>query len=181
MRLINKPRTVLHPVPSSLAHRCVGSILSLILSACWLYGQVSVDRRVDSLLALMTLDEKVGQLVQLSDPSPETKELIRQGRIGSFLNVVGVNETRKLQQIAVKESRLKIPLIFGLDVIHGFRTTFPIPLATACRLKELSALQQLKQQRLESTGHFHLWLISHEMRDGVVSLKVPVKIPIWVP
>lgn len=94
--------------------------------------QSSIDRRVDSLLALMTLDEKVGQLVQYSGTSAERETLLRQGKIGSFLNIVGARATREVQRMAVEETRLKIPLIFGLDVIHGFRTTFPIPLASSC-------------------------------------------------
>ncbi len=108
------------------------SLVLFLTTSSLTIAQPVIDRRVDSLLALMTLDEKVGQLVQYSDQSPEHIALIRQGRVGSFLNALGVNETHKLQQIAVTQSRLKIPLLFGLDVIHGYRTTFPIPLATAC-------------------------------------------------
>ncbi len=106
--------------------------LLLIFPSCSASAQSLIDRRVDSLLALMTLDEKVGQLVQYSGTSAEKETLLRQGRIGSFLNVIGARSTRDVQRIAVEETRLKIPLIFGLDVIHGFRTTFPIPLATSC-------------------------------------------------
>ena len=97
-----------------------------------LRAQPATERRVDSLLTLMTLDEKVGQLVQYSGTSASHEALLRQGRIGSFLNIVGANATGDIQRIAVEETRLKIPLIFGLDVIHGYRTTFPIPLATSC-------------------------------------------------
>jgi beta-glucosidase len=100
-----------------------------------------IDRRVDSLLAKMTLEEKIGQLNQLSgageDPADRTvraeqEKMVEQGQIGSFLNITGAAATRKMQEIAVKKSRLHIPLIFGLDVIHGYRTTFPIPLAEGC-------------------------------------------------
>jgi beta-glucosidase len=90
-----------------------------------------VDRRVNDLLARMTLDEKVGQLVQYTGFTEERAQAIRQGRIGSLLNVTGAANTNRVQRIAVEESRLGIPLLFGLDVIHGYRTTFPIPLATA--------------------------------------------------
>jgi beta-glucosidase len=101
----------------------------------------AVDSRVDSLLVKMTLEEKIGQLVQLTfreksrqdsaflDPALE--QLIRSGGIGSFLNTVGADLTGRTQKIALEESRLKIPLLFGLDVVHGFRTVFPIPLAEA--------------------------------------------------
>ncbi len=96
------------------------------------HAQSAIDRRVDSLLSLMTLDEKVGQLVQCNHDAIDRSGWIRQGRVGSMLNLIGVDSTRKYQQIAVEQSRLKIPLIFGFDVIHGFRTTFPIPLAWSC-------------------------------------------------
>ncbi|MCX6134523.1 MAG: glycoside hydrolase family 3 C-terminal domain-containing protein [Ignavibacteriales bacterium] len=107
-------------------------IASVSLSLFTLRAQTSVDHRTDSLIALMTPDEKVGQLVQYSRSSAERETLLRQGKIGSFLNITGAKATREVQRIAVEETRLKIPLLFGLDVIHGFRTTFPIPLATSC-------------------------------------------------
>jgi beta-glucosidase len=90
-------------------------------------------RFVDSLLARMTLEEKLGQLNQISNgPDSATRaDLIRQGRIGSFLNVAGADTTRRLQRIAVEQSRLHIPLLFSLDVIHGFRTIYPVPLGEA--------------------------------------------------
>ena len=99
-----------------------------------------INTKIDSTLAIMTLEEKIGQLHQLSygvgwgptvkqGASEENKNLVREGKIGSFLNAVGSKFTRELQTIAVEESRLKIPLIFGLDVIHGFKTIFPVPLA----------------------------------------------------
>ncbi len=100
-----------------------------------------IERAIDSLLARMTLEEKIGQLQQypgewadsLSEAvvPPEYPGLIRQGTIGSLLNVFGSRITRELQRVAVEESRMKIPLLFGFDVVHGFRTTFPIPLAEA--------------------------------------------------
>jgi beta-glucosidase len=98
-----------------------------------------IDQKVDSVLRLMTLEEKVGQLNQYSSDfastGPITKEgdkqdQIRQGKIGSYLNVVGAARNRSLQEIAM-QSRLRIPLLIGQDVIHGIRTIFPIPLAEA--------------------------------------------------
>lgn len=99
----------------------------------------SLDQKVDSILKLMTLDEKIGQMNQYSGPwehtGPITEqgdflEQVKKGMLGSLLNVNGVQHTRALQQMAM-QSRLKIPLLFGQDVIHGYRTTFPIPLGEA--------------------------------------------------
>jgi len=90
-----------------------------------------VDQRVDELLSRMTLEEKVGQLVQYSGFSDARAAEIREGKIGSLLNLNGAEATNRVQRIAVEESRLGIPLLFGLDVIHGYRTIFPVPLATA--------------------------------------------------
>ena len=84
----------------------------------------------------MTLEEKLGQLQQLDGEGngnfrPEHVELVRKGLLGSTLNVRGAQRTNQLQRVAMNESRLKIPLLFGFDVIHGYRTIFPIPLAEA--------------------------------------------------
>jgi len=84
----------------------------------------------------MTLEEKLGQLQQLDGEAngnyrPEHIELVRRGLLGSTLNVRGARRTNELQRIAVEQSRLKIPLIFGFDVIHGYRTIFPVPLGEA--------------------------------------------------
>src|SRR6266496_4511443 len=93
-----------------------------------------LERRIDSLLAAMTLEEKLGQLNLLSADgraSPQQMELVRAGKLGGLFNVIGAENTTSAQRIAVTESRLKIPLLFGLDVIHGYRTIFPIPLGEA--------------------------------------------------
>lgn len=97
----------------------------------------TIDQKVDSVLKLMTLEEKIGQMNQYNGDweatGPITRDgdkqnQIRKGMVGSMLNVTGVEHTRALQEIAM-QSRMKIPLLFGQDVIHGYRTTFPIPLA----------------------------------------------------
>jgi beta-glucosidase len=98
-----------------------------------------LEAKVNALLAKMTQEEKIGQLVQYSagqatGPSSgrtDDRDMIRRGQVGSLFNVTGSRATNELQRIAVENSRLHIPLIFGLDVIHGFRTTFPIPLGLA--------------------------------------------------
>ena len=96
-----------------------------------------IERKVEALLKQMTLEEKVGQLNQYSYGTPtgpgtgrsKVEESIQRGEVGSFLNVVDPALSNRLQRVAMEQSRLKIPLIFGLDVIHGYRTTFPVPLA----------------------------------------------------
>jgi len=91
-------------------------------------------QNLDSLLARMTLEEKLGQLNLLSAggrASPQQIDLARRGFLGGLFNVIGAENTRAVDRVATTESRLKIPLLFGLDVIHGFRTIFPIPLAEA--------------------------------------------------
>lgn len=103
----------------------------------------ATEGRIDALLARMTLAEKIGQLHQLSSffdptgPMPEAPDeaarvdKIRNGQVGSMLNVRGVEAVRRLQQLAVDGSRLHIPLLFGYDVVHGYRTIFPLPLGEA--------------------------------------------------
>ncbi len=99
----------------------------------------TISQKVDSVLKLMTLQEKIGQMNQYNDnwtaTGPVTldstkEEQVKKGLVGSLLNCVGTQRTRVWQQVAM-QSRLKIPLLFGQDVIHGYKTTFPIPLAEA--------------------------------------------------
>ena len=100
-----------------------------------------LNARVESLLKQMTLEEKIGQLVQFSAgfatgpnaaaTNTRFEDLVARGQVGSFLNVVGAEATNHYQHIAMEKTRLHIPLIFGLDVIHGDHTVFPVPLAVA--------------------------------------------------
>ncbi|RKS98004.1 glycoside hydrolase family 3 N-terminal domain-containing protein [Chryseobacterium defluvii] len=112
----------------------------LSLSSASVFSQKTIDQRVSELLSKMTLEEKIGQLVQYSgfeyatgpqnSNSATVLEEIKKGKVGSMLNVTGVEETKAFQKLAM-QSRLKIPLLFGQDVIHGFRTTFPVNLGQA--------------------------------------------------
>lgn len=96
-----------------------------------------IEAAIDELVAQMTLEEKLGQLSMLDadyatgELTDEQKEMVRNGTLGSTLNARGAKATNQAQRIAVQESRLGIPLIFGFDVIHGYRTVFPMPLAEA--------------------------------------------------
>jgi beta-glucosidase len=103
-----------------------------------------VERKINALLARMTLAEKLGQLQMLDGEAngnfrPEHREMIRKGLLGSTLNVRGVARTNELQRIALEESRLKIPALFAFDVIHGYRTIFPIPLGEAASFDPAAA------------------------------------------
>jgi len=121
------------------------------------FGQKTIDQKVSELLSKMTLEEKVGQLVQYSgfeyatgpqnSNSANVLNEIKQGKVGSMLNVAGAEETRKFQELALK-SRLKIPLLFGLDVIHGYRTTFPVNIGQAASW-DLSLIE--KSERIAAT------------------------------
>ena len=103
-------------------------------------GDKNIERRVDSVLQLMTLEEKVGQMAQYSCNWDVTgpvmtgdyETLLKQGLVGSLFNVYTVDGVRKMQEMALSESRLKIPVLFGYDVVHGYRTIFPMPLAESC-------------------------------------------------
>ena len=108
-----------------------------------------MDEFVNTLMAKMTVQEKIGQLNLLPSGDIQTgisenssiSESIRQGRLGAILNLKGVDNIMKVQKMAVEESRLGIPLIFGMDVIHGYETIFPIPLALSCSW-DIPAIEQ---------------------------------------
>ncbi len=103
------------------------------------FTSASSEKKIDELLRKMTLEEKVGQLVQYSAGQPtgpgtgrtDYNDMIAKGEIGALFNVTAAHEINAYQHIAVEQSRLHIPLVFGLDVIHGFRTEFPVPLGLA--------------------------------------------------
>ncbi|MGZ3557285.1 MAG: glycoside hydrolase family 3 N-terminal domain-containing protein, partial [Gemmatimonadaceae bacterium] len=119
----------------------------------------------DSILRLMTLEEKIGQLNQLPGQGTQTgprvpqggEALVRSGGVGSFLGIFGADYTRELQRIATHESRLKIPLLFALDVIHGFRTIYPVPIAEAASFDSARAEFSARQAAIEATAHGIHW------------------------
>lgn len=122
----------------------------------------AIDARVEALLGRMTLEEKVGQTVQYSAGQPtgpgtgrtDYEDMLARGQIGSLFNIATAKEINAYQRIAVEKSRLGIPILFGLDVIHGFRTVYPVPLALASswdpQLVEQTA--RVAAQEASSTG-----------------------------
>jgi beta-glucosidase len=127
-----------------------------------------LNARVDALLKKMTLDEKIGQLVQFSGgwaSGPNASnlkydELAAKGELGSMLNVVGAQATNHYQHIAVEKSRLHIPILFGEDVIHGHRTTFPVPLAIAASWDPAAAETVARYGAMEARADGIPWVFS---------------------
>ncbi len=144
-------------------------VLVLSIVSCSSPNKTPKQEFVDQLIAQMTLEEKFGQLNLLSNPIrstgasadevsvTNTHEMIRSGKVGNFLNVVGAKQTRELQQVAVEESRLGIPLLFGLDVIHGLKTIFPIPLADAASFDRKAMEHSAFYAALESSASGINW------------------------
>lgn len=120
-----------------------------------------IEKRVDALLKQMTVEEKLGQMSQstaMASPiSDEIKQQIRAGRWGSFLNAGSPADRREAQRIAMKESRLGIPLIFGRDVIHGYKTIFPIPLGQSASWDRDLISQAAREAALEATADGIHW------------------------
>ncbi len=137
---------------------------------------------VESLLARMTLEEKAGQLSQWGAQATPTgprlakggEDDVRKGLVGSFIGMSGADATRQLQREAVESSRLHIPILFSFDVIHGFRTIFPIPLAEAASWDVALAERSARAAALEATAHGLHWTyapmidISRDARWGRV-------------
>jgi len=127
-----------------------------------------LNARVDALIKKMTLDEKIGQLVQYAagyatGPNASNlkyDELVTHGQVGSMLNVVGVEATNHYQHLAMEKSRLHIPLLFGQDVIHGHRTTFPVPLAIAASWDPAAAELVARTGAIEARADGVAWVFS---------------------
>ncbi|MEM8566459.1 MAG: glycoside hydrolase family 3 N-terminal domain-containing protein, partial [Bacteroidota bacterium] len=128
----------------------------------------SYGDRIDSLMSIMTLEEKIGQL-NLPSAGDITTGLanstgiaskIKEGKVGGLFNIRGLDKIRKAQQIAVDESRLGIPLLFAMDVIHGYKTTFPIPIGVSCtwNLELIEASARIAAQ--EATAEGIAWTFS---------------------
>jgi beta-glucosidase len=127
-----------------------------------------ITQRTEALLKQMTLEEKAGQLAQYSVGTPtgpgtgrnDYETLVRTGAAGSLLNVVGAQETNRYQRIAVEQSRLKVPLLFGFDVIHGYRTILPIPLGMAASFDPALVEQAVRLSAAEAAAEGIRWAFS---------------------
>src|SRR6187431_2885684 len=136
--------------------------LAFVFVSIFAFSQQTIDQKVDALLKQMTLEEKIGQLNQYTGDNTATGPItindnkqneIKKGLIGSMLNIMGTKYTRQYQDLAM-QSRLKIPLLFGLDVIHGYETIAPIPLAEAASwdLDAIRASAQLAAREAAAKG-----------------------------
>ncbi len=129
------------------------------------FASAAASQFADSVLALMTLEEKLGQLSMAPGygtqtgprATPGSQAQIRAGKLGSYLGIFGAEYTRELQKIAVEESRLKIPLLFAWDIIHGHRTIYPIPLAEAASFNPERVQQSARLAAVEATAHGLHW------------------------
>lgn len=150
-----------HPPDSRWrVRRSVPALGAVLILACQAPDAGTGDGqggRIDELLAEMTLEEKLGQLTQFVGPHPNLKQLIAEGKVGSVFNLDGSRQANELQRIAVEESRLGVPLLFGHDVIHGYRTIFPNPLAIAATWDPASAETAARVSAVEARAAGLRW------------------------
>ncbi len=129
---------------------------------------VKMNNYISNLMAKMTFDEKLGQLnlptsgdfVTGTAGSSDIAKKIKEGKVGGLFNIKGVEKIKAVQQIAMEQSRLKIPLLFGMDVIHGYRTTFPIPLAISCTWNMDAIEQSARIAAVEASADGIGWTFS---------------------
>jgi beta-glucosidase len=138
-------------------------LLSVVISSCNSGESASNDAesRAEKMLGQMTLDEKIGQMSQLDigyfRDEEQLKKAVREGRCGSLLNFTGVDQVNDIQRIAMEESRLGIPLIIGRDVIHGYRTIFPIPLGMAASWNPAIVREAFRISAIEASSQGIKW------------------------
>ena len=127
-----------------------------------------MDKFINDLMSKMTLEEKIGQLNLPSSgdittgqaKSSNIAEKIKKGQVGGLFNIKGVEKIKEVQRIAVEQSRLKIPLIFGMDVIHGYETVFPIPLGMAATWDMTAVEQSARIAAIEASADGICWTFS---------------------
>ena len=148
-----------------------GALCGITFFSCSESGggkEVEMDRFVTDLMGKMTIREKLGQLnlpsggdlVTGSVMNSELSDMIRKEEIGGFFNVKGIKKIYDLQRLAVEETRLKIPLIVGADVIHGYETIFPIPLALSCSWDTLAIQRMARISAIEGSADGICWTFS---------------------
>ena len=147
----------------------------------------TMEQYVDALMRRMTLEEKIGQLNLPSAgdittgqaKSSDIAEKIRRGEVGGLFNIKGVEKIRDVQRIAVEESRLGIPLIFGMDVIHGYETTFPIPLGLTATwdMEAVERAARISAVEAVSAGPSPRWSTLRAIPAGDVRRRASAKIP----
>ena len=146
-------------------------VSSVVLAAPQPLSNQEIEHRIDALLKRMTVQEKIGQLMQYNGDIPQAAALAKAGKVGSFLNATGAEGVNALQH-AAEQSRLKIPLIFGYDVIHGYRTIFPVPLGGAASFDPQLIEQSERVAAREATAAGVKWAfapmvdIAHDPRWG---------------
>ena len=138
------------------------AFLAMSLMACSEKSNINkdsdIESRVESLLSQMTMEEKLGQMNQLSPwDFEELAARVRKGEVGSILNVVNPEEINKIQKIAVEESRLGIPILVSRDVIHGYKTIFPIPLGQAATFNPQIAEDGARVAAIEASADGIRW------------------------
>ena len=158
---------------------CMGGVISMQAQK----KDPKMDKFINDLMGKMTLEEKIGQLNLPSSgdittgqaKSSNIAEKIKQGQVGGLFNIKGVEKIREVQRVAMEESRLKIPLIFGMDVIHGYETVFPIPLGLSCSWDMAAIEQSARIAAVEASADGICWTfspmvdISRDPRWGRVS------------
>ena len=134
-------------------------VMALAISSVAMAQTDDIDQRVEELLQQMTLEEKIGQMNQLSG-GYQYSDMIRDGKVGSILNIVDPVEINAVQRVAVEESRLGIPLLVSRDVIHGFRTIFPIPIGMAATFDPAIVERGARVSAVEATASGVRWTFS---------------------
>ena len=142
-----------------------GCLLLLSLSSCSTMQENKdkvIENKIETLLSKMTLEEKIGQMNQISSLGniEEMSVAIKKGEIGSILNEIDPVRVNALQRVAVEESRMGIPLLIARDVIHGFKTIFPIPLALACTWDPALIEKTARRAIVEATSTGINWVYS---------------------
>ena len=135
------------------------TLMAVAVGSVAMAQTANVDERVEELLSQMTLEEKIGQMNQLSG-GYQYSDMIREGNVGSILNIVDPVEINTVQRVAVEESRLGIPLLVSRDVIHGFRTIFPIPIGMAATFDPAIVEKGARVSAIEATASGVRWTFS---------------------